>query len=332
MTPTWQTDDGAVRLYCGCALDILRQLPTDSVNLVCGSPPYLFARTYGFKGPQWWDAYETWIETMLAMVAEAARVCIGPVVVVAANSTRKRSYYPAVEALMVRWFERGGECQLYRPVYWHRVSIPGSGQSDGFRADVEYCCVFKRPGKLPWSDNTACGWSPRYAPGGEMSHRKVDGGRVNQWGYCSGCQARTRTGGRTKKFRPSHRAAGKLHTKRAAEGEMEIQNYQPPVLANPGNFIETHSVAHVNVGGGLLGSALAHENEAPYPEALCERFIRSWCPEGGVVLDPWCGSGTTLAVALRWGRKAIGIDLRESQVELTKRRIGAELAKQPLLA
>ena len=70
-----------------------------------------------------------------------------------------------------------------------------------------------------------------------------------------------------------------------------------------------------------MGSPLAHENEAPFPESLAEFFVRSFCPPGGTVLDPFMGSGTTLAVAQRTGREAIGIDLRESQVELTNRRV-----------
>jgi DNA modification methylase len=70
-----------------------------------------------------------------------------------------------------------------------------------------------------------------------------------------------------------------------------------------------------------MGSRLAHQNEAPFPEALAEFFIRSFCPPGGVVFDPFCGSGTTAAVALRHGRNAIACDIRESQIELTCRRI-----------
>ncbi len=44
------------------------------------------------------------------------------------------------------------------------------------------------------------------------------------------------------------------------------------------------------------------------PEALLARVIRASCPPGGTVLDPFCGSGTTLAVACRAGRHSIGID------------------------
>jgi len=80
-------------------------------------------------------------------------------------------------------------------------------------------------------------------------------------------------------------------------------------------------VLRVTVGGGHLGSKLAHDNEAPFPEALVEPFIKALSNPGDVVLDPFCGSGTTLAVALRLGRRAIGIDNRLSQINLTLRRL-----------
>lgn len=44
------------------------------------------------------------------------------------------------------------------------------------------------------------------------------------------------------------------------------------------------------------------------PEALVERIIQASSSEGGLVLDPFCGSGTTLAVAQRLGRRWIGIE------------------------
>jgi DNA modification methylase len=48
---------------------------------------------------------------------------------------------------------------------------------------------------------------------------------------------------------------------------------------------------------------------APYPRALVERCIRAGCPEGGVVLDPFVGGGTTMYVARDLGRSSVGIDL-----------------------
>lgn len=48
---------------------------------------------------------------------------------------------------------------------------------------------------------------------------------------------------------------------------------------------------------------------APYPRALVHRCIAAGCPEGGTVLDPFVGGGTTMSVALQMGRDALGVEL-----------------------
>lgn len=57
------------------------------------------------------------------------------------------------------------------------------------------------------------------------------------------------------------------------------------------------------------------------PILLLERIIRLASNDGDCVLDPFCGSGTTLVAAQSLGRKAIGIDISEEAVALTKRRL-----------
>jgi DNA modification methylase len=74
-----------------------------------------------------------------------------------------------------------------------------------------------------------------------------------------------------------------------------------------------------------MGDRLCHENEAPFPESLAEFFVRSFCPPGGTVLDPFLGSGTTMVVALLNGRNAIGIDVRPEQTELAARRVAKQI-------
>ena len=61
---------------------------------------------------------------------------------------------------------------------------------------------------------------------------------------------------------------------------------------------------------------------ATYPEKLVEPCILAGCPQDGVVLDPFAGSGTTLAVAQRLGRRAIGTDLSAEYLELASKRLG----------
>ena len=63
------------------------------------------------------------------------------------------------------------------------------------------------------------------------------------------------------------------------------------------------------------------------PEALLERIIKASSNPGDVVLDPFSGSFTTSAVAVRLGRVGIGIDLNEEYYEMGLRRTGITMTR-----
>jgi len=67
--------------------------------------------------------------------------------------------------------------------------------------------------------------------------------------------------------------------------------------------------------------ACAEAHFAIFPVALAERCVLAGCPPGGLVLDPFVGSGTTIIAALKHGRRAIGIELNPRYVEIAERRI-----------
>jgi DNA modification methylase len=58
------------------------------------------------------------------------------------------------------------------------------------------------------------------------------------------------------------------------------------------------------------------------PEALLERIIRLSSNEGDLVLDPFCGCGTAIAVAHREGRMWVGIDIAEPAIRVVRGRLG----------
>lgn len=60
---------------------------------------------------------------------------------------------------------------------------------------------------------------------------------------------------------------------------------------------------------------------APFPRKLVEPCILAGCPAGGVVLDPFFGSGTTGEVAQTLGRHFIGIDLDRRNDALQAKRL-----------
>jgi site-specific DNA-methyltransferase (adenine-specific) len=59
---------------------------------------------------------------------------------------------------------------------------------------------------------------------------------------------------------------------------------------------------------------------APYPEDLCKIPILATCPEGGMVLDPFCGTGTTSLVAFQFDRKSVGIDVAAEYLKIARER------------
>jgi hypothetical protein len=289
---------------CAHCLDWFAQRPPDSIDLVFCSPPYEDRRRYLQAGQDLGIACDTgtWVARMLEAYKAALRCCTGVVAFVVQGPT-KDYRWTAGPALLMADLTRAG-ITLRNPPIFRRVGIPGSGGPDWLRSDYEFVVCATRGDKLPWSDNTAMGHAPKYEPGGDPSHRQVNGERVNRVGYATMAD-RNNVG--------PHRA-------RQRAGRV----YEPPERCNPGNVIDCV------VGGGSMGDPLCHENEAPFPECLAEFFIRSFCPPGGTVCDPFCGSGTTGAVAVRLGRRFAGCDIRASQVRLTQRRLSQAQPPLPL--
>lgn len=67
---------------------------------------------------------------------------------------------------------------------------------------------------------------------------------------------------------------------------------------------------------------LKESHFATFPEELVRRCILAGCPENGIVLDPFAGSGTTGKVAVETGRNAILIELVPEYLDIIKRRCG----------
>jgi ParB family chromosome partitioning protein len=171
-------------------LDFLGSLPADSVDLVFGSPPYEDARTYGIDFSL---SGQDWVDWMIEVYRASLRVCTGLVAFVVEGRT-EGFRWSATPALLLADLHRAG-INLYKPPIYHRIGIPGSGgrRSDHeaaggganwLRNDYEFVVAATRGGKLPWADGTAMGHRPKYAPGGDPSHRRQDGSRVNRgpWG------------------------------------------------------------------------------------------------------------------------------------------------------
>lgn len=88
--------------------------------------------------------------------------------------------------------------------------------------------------------------------------------------------------------------------------------------ADPGNVV---SVAQTyNQYRGV-------QHTAPMPEGLAEFFVKAMCPENGLVVDPFAGSGTTVTVARRLGRRSFGFELHEDFAASARERIANDVAE-----
>ena len=68
---------------------------------------------------------------------------------------------------------------------------------------------------------------------------------------------------------------------------------------------------------------------APFPKSIARDHIISWSNPGDLVLDPMCGSGTTLKMAVEQGRDYIGIDISEEYCELSRQRVAGSRLPLP---
>lgn len=169
-----------------------------------------------------------------------------------------------------------------RPVVWSKNAPPNRGQN-WFANAWEYCLAFRPADSTSYFDWESIGTEPKFKAGGQFRQRN-------------------------------------------AKGDRKLGNLYPQVkLARPRDMIEADleplDVIRATVGGGHMGSKLAHCNHAPYPEKLVFPFVRALVPRGGTVCDPFCGSGTTLSVAEQLGVDWLGIDSDRAQIELCQRRI-----------
>jgi DNA modification methylase len=129
--------------------------------------------------------------------------------------------------------------------------------------------------------------------------------------------------------------------------EMQQHNIAAGMLRSDGSAAchsrtETGSVPHFASGYGsrrnrrsvwtVTTKPYSGAHFATMPPDLVEPCILAGCPEGGTVLDPFAGSGTTLAVAAELGRSGIGCELNPEYIELANQRIAKSREKVALFA
>lgn len=113
-----------------------------------------------------------------------------------------------------------------------------------------------------------------------------------------------------------HNVARKPTHRRANARAFKAYTYVPHAI---GPMAGTIVEASRNKGAEAVG----HPTQKPI--AVIEYLVLLACAPGGLVLDPYCGSGTTLAAAIKHGRRALGFDSNRAYVDMTRMRIAGPL-------
>ena len=348
-------DDGQVKLLQGDVRAVLRDLPADSVNCVVTSPPYWSLRDYGVEPSVWADGTrialgleptpELFVGHMVDVFREVRRVLRDDGVLFLnigdsyASQGGQRAYGsfdgatgrgPQPERVGVPRGERNGRSDTASPDSLKPKDLVGipwmlafALRTDGWwlRQDI----IWSKPNPMPESVKDRCTKAHEYLF--LLSKRErywSDFGAIRE-------PVSSDTHARSRKLRATGNEAS-MPTK-------ERNGVRPPgvgpkaAAANSGvRYNESFAAAVVDVLDDRNKRSVWHIPMAPFPEAhfatfppaLVEPCILAGCPEGGTVLDPFVGSGTTAMVARQLGRKAIGIDLNPEYLAMAVRRVGAQ--------
>ena len=105
------------------------------------------------------------------------------------------------------------------------------------------------------------------------------------------------------------------NTQRGPDGELKQTDDIKPVP----EFSPRNNIWKYTVGKGFNSSDKeSHNHPAIFPEKLAEDHILSWSNEGDLVLDPFCGSGTTVKMAKKNKRKYLGFEISADYCKLAE--------------
>lgn len=295
------------KIYCGDALEVLRGMPNCSVNMCVTSPPYYGLRDYGAPGQMGLEETpEEYIKTMVGVFREVRRVLKddGTLWVNIGDSYATRSgSQPPTNTRNQCGHTKKKVPSGYK--YKDMIGIPWM-LAFALRADGWYLrqdIIWSKPNPMPESVRDRCtksheyvfllSKSPCYYFSQEAIAERVADSTIKRLSQNVNAQ------------NGSKRAVGKSEPMKAA-GNGTTRNKR-----------DVWSVATRRFSGAHF---------AVFPPELIEPCILAGCAPGGVVLDPFMGSGTTGMVAKSMWRNFVGIDVNPEYVNMATRRIeGVEM-------
>lgn len=328
-------------LYNEDVLTALAKVEDDSIDCIITSPPYWGLRDYGIEGQLGLEPdYKDYLNHMLQVTAELKRV-LKPTGTMWWNhgdtycgnkegkTDKKVSDYVLDSQKELHKTIQEGISEKSRMMLPERLAMRMIDEQNWtLRNDI----VWNKPNHMPSSvkDRLSNGWEHIYF---FTKARK----------YCFNLDAiRIKWESRTKRdiqkaqsasfnLRVRNTAKGKIYSSQYKATEKEIAEYktkQDEAHQRQGSYDDPLHTKPLNPLGKNPGDVWTITTKpykeahfATFPPDLPERCIKAGCPEGGTVLDPFAGSGTTLMVALKLKRNAIAIELKKEYCALIRKRV-----------
>lgn len=304
-------------VVCGDSLAILKTLPNEVIDCCVTSPPYWALRDYGMPDqiglePTYYDYLERllWIFDEVKRVLKKAGTCW-----INLGDTYGTSSSPGVRKGMQatnrgnqtnkKWQKSGKNgvhgmeksllqipsrfaiemCNrgwiLRNKIIWHKPNVMPQSVRDRFTVDYEEIFFFTKRKKYFFKQ--------------QFEPANYDG-RTEET-----MRASAKYQGKVTPGHAAHTYAARAHQRWQFHDGQRMRNKRCVWSIPTKPYKEAHF--------------------ATYPSTLIEPMIKAGCPQGGIVLDPFMGSGTTAWVARNLGRNYLGCELNPAYIKLIKKRL-----------
>jgi DNA modification methylase len=324
----------------GSAADVLREIPDASVDCAMTSPPYWGKRQYSGGGIGLEEDYRAFVRSLLEVTFELHRVLkpTGSFWLNLGDSYHQKSLLCIPWRVAIAMSDEQGWI-LRNTVVWNKVKGGLDNTEDKLRNVHEPLLHFVKKARGYFYDIDAIRSTPKKAQvvnGAVVSATGVSGVRYKRQIELSASLSENE---KTSAFKALDAILDEVRGGKLADFRMIIRGQQRATHSNEESVSGRARDLAVNgfyflkyhPGGSKpsdVWDIIPEDTQsrgshfAPYPEDLCKIPITATCPVGGVVVDPFCGTGTTNLVAHRLGRKSIGIDIAEDYLAHARERCG----------
>jgi len=321
------------------ALHALSTLPSESIDCCVTSPPYWGQRQYASEGVGLETDYRKYVAQLAEIFLELKRVLKKT----GSFWLNLGDTYLHKQLLGIPWrvaleLTDKQDWILRNDVIWHKVKGGPDNSLDKLRNVHEYVFHFVKTSNAYYYNANAIRSNPKNSKvinGAVVSATGVRGVRYRRQIELSTALSETE---RCAAYEALDEVLSQVRQGRISDFRMIIRGQQRTTHSDSqsisGRARELHERGYYFLKYHPNGSKprdvwdiLPEDTQkrrthfAAYPEDLCKIPIAATCPEGGVVLDPFCGTGTTMLVALKFGRKSIGIDVSSDYLKIAQERI-----------